>query len=283
MSDPVDYLAIGHVTHDVQPDASLVVGGTVSYAALTAASLRRRAGILTSAGEDFDFSSLGGVAVVNCGAAATTTFRNLYINGRRRQILYSLADPLTPAAVPELWRSAPIVHLGPVINECDPDLIDGFPPTVFIGVTPQGWMRSSDGNGQIQRQPWGDGAAKLLARASAVIFSLDDVEGDWETVRCYAASTRVLVVTMGPLGGVLFVDGKPLPFTAMQVTEVDPTGAGDVFAAVFFSLVASGVQPVAATPYAACLASRSVTRHGPQGVPGDEDFAVCSSLLPTCD
>ncbi len=283
MSDPVDYLAIGHVTYDVQPDASLVVGGTVSYAALTAAALCRRAGILTSAGDDFDFSSFNGIKVENRRSTATTTFRNLYDNGHRRQVLYSLADPLTRDAIPGIWRRSPIVHLGPVINECDPDLIDGFPRTAFIGVTPQGWMRSSAGHGRIQRHSWEEGAAKLLARASAVIFSLDDVEGDWETVRRYASATRLLVVTMGPLGGVLFLSGKPLPFSAMQVTEVDPTGAGDIFAAVFFNIVASGVQPERAAPYAACLASRSVTRHGPDGVPGGDDITACCSLLPTRD
>jgi sugar/nucleoside kinase (ribokinase family) len=47
----------------------------------------------------------------------------------------------------------------------------------------------------------------------------------------------------------------------------DPTGAGDVFAAVWFVRLAAGDEPVAATRYAACAAACAVERTGLAGVP----------------
>jgi len=46
---PVDYLVIGHVAADVTP-TGLQLGGTVSYAGLTARALGVRVGIVTSSG-----------------------------------------------------------------------------------------------------------------------------------------------------------------------------------------------------------------------------------------
>ena len=279
MLAPVDYLAIGHVTHDVLPDASHVVGGTVSYAALTAAALRRTVGVLTSAGEDFDFSVFNGSVTIACDRAPhTTTFTNTYVNGSRHQQVHGLANPLGCDSVPDEWLQPSVVHIGPVIEECDHALITLFDEGTFVGVTPQGWMRSQNGHGRVLPHAW-HVRASLLERVSAVVFSLDDIQGDWQVATQLARQTRLLVVTMGRRGGVVFADGKPTPFPALLVDEADPTGAGDIFAAAFFSTVASGIRPIDAANFAACLASRSVAREGPDSVPGDEDVVVCEGLL----
>ncbi len=281
MSDgaSVGYLAIGHVTRDLRADASFAVGGTVSYAALTAAALGRRAAVLTSAASDFDFSVFNhSVAVRYSRASHTTTFHNLYTNGTRQQMVYSVAAPLLPELVPLDWRSADIVHVGPVMGECDPDLVHTFSSETFVGVTAQGWMRAQNGTGRVAPHPWqpSDG---LLARASAVVFSLDDIQGEWLRAEELAARTRILVVTMGARGGVLFFEGVTHPFPALKVPETDPTGAGDIFAAVFFCKVASGLTVTIAARYSACVASRSVGRRGINGVPCAEDLAYCDGLF----
>lgn len=279
MLDSVDYLAIGHVTCDILPDASCAVGGTVSYAALTVASLRRSVGILTSVSRDFDLSAFQGLASVECRSSEhTTTFRNNYVNGSRHQVVYSVAEPLTPSLVPDLWSSPAIVHVGPIMGECDPALVSAFPSSTFIGITPQGWMRSTNGGGEVLHHPW-TGADALLPHASAVVLSIDDILGDWELARSYAARVPLLVVTTGRNGGVLFVNGVPAEFPALKVEEADPTGAGDIFAAVFFDALVHEVSPMEAASFAACVASRSVTRVGLSGVPSCEDIELCRSLL----
>ncbi len=275
---PVDYLAIGHVTHDVLSDDSYAIGGTVSYAALTVAALRRSVGILTSAGADFDFSVFNGSVSVSCDRAArTTTFTNTYVNGSRSQRVHGLANPLSGASVPASWRSPRVAHIGPVIGECSPDLITSFSDCTFVGITPQGWMRSQNGEGRVHPHPW-HVEDVALRRASAVVFSLDDVQGNWERAKRIAGLTHLLVVTMGARGGIVFLDGVPNPFPALQVEEVDPTGAGDIFAAALFDTVSSGMPPMEAAHFAACLASRSVARAGTRGVPGSTDVAICRDL-----
>lgn len=283
MVSAVDYLVIGHVTHDLQPDAPYTIGGTVAYAALTAAAMCRSVGVLTSAGSTFDGAVFRNRVEVFCHAApSTTTFWNHYVNGSREQIVYELALPLRATHVPDAWERPSVVHLGPVIGECDPDLVGRFPDSVFIGITPQGWMRWLDEDGRVHPRPWVE-SQRLLERASAVVCSIEDIQGEWETAERFASQTHLLVVTMGRRGGILFSDGRPVPFPALEVPEADPTGAGDIFAAVFFSSVAAGTEPLAAAHFAACVASHSVTRMGLAAVPEASEVAECRKALDVSD
>lgn len=271
----VDYLVIGHVTHDILPGGRRVLGGTASYAALTAAALGRAVGMVTSTGADADLSTFNGsISIARHPAADTTTFENVYVNGHREQFVYSFATPLTVATVPSSWQSSPIVHIGPIMHECDPSLAGYFSGKTFVGITPQGWMRASDAQGRVFPQAW-KSAEYLLPLASAVVLSVDDIGGDWDLAVRFAQQTPVLVVTCGWDGGTLFLNGKPTTFPAIPVMEVDPTGAGDIFATAFFVAMASGVKPLAATQFAACLAARSVTRVGLASTPQPNEVAGC--------
>jgi sugar/nucleoside kinase (ribokinase family) len=272
---PIDYLVIGHVTHDILPNGARVLGGTASYASLTAAALGRAVGIVTSASADADLAPLDKLAaLVRRPASATTTFENVYVNGHREQYVYTFAAPLTPDTVPQSWLKTHIVHLGPIMRECDPGLADHYAGKAFLGLTPQGWMRSSDARGHVFPIAWAE-AGHLLPLASAVVLSIEDIGGDWDLATHFAQQTRVLVVTCGWDGGTLFIDGRPTTFPAVPVTQVDPTGAGDIFATAFFIAMASGAQPLAATRFAACLAARSVTRVGLASAPRLDEVAMC--------
>ena len=89
-----NYILVGHVTHDVLDDGNVAIGGTASYAALTAVALKLSVGIITSASSDFDFSLLAPVTdIVVKPAAVTTTFRNEYIDDEtRKQTVYHVAQ-----------------------------------------------------------------------------------------------------------------------------------------------------------------------------------------------
>lgn len=272
---PIDYLVLGHVTHDLQPDGGHVLGGTASYAALTAAALGRNVGMVTSTGVDADLSAFDDlVSLVRYDAPETTTFQNVYVNGHREQYVYSFATPLTPMEIPTAWSTSPVVHIGPILRECDPLLADHFVGKAFVGVTPQGYMRTSDAEGRVFPQPWAE-ADYLLPLASAVVLSVEDIGGDWDLAVKYAQQTSVLAVTCGWDGGTVFIDGEPATFSAETMTEVDPTGAGDIFATAFFIGMASGLRPIAAAQYAACIAAYSVTRVGLASAPQPEEVAAC--------
>lgn len=262
----------------------MAIGGTVSYAAFTAAALERSVGILTSTGDDcafeaFEVSPYGDrITITSHTATATTTFRNVYDNGHRRQLVYDVAALLTPALLPGGWGRPRIAHIGPVIGECDPAWVRAFTADTFVGVTPQGWMRARNGDGQVEARLWDD-AGQVLGAADAVVFSIEDVLGDWSFVEQLARQVSLLVVTLGRDGGVLFVQGQRFPFPAHRVVEVDPTGAGDIFATVFFDAVAFGTPPFAAAQYAACLASCSVTRVGLASTPRVGDMITCRNVV----
>lgn len=255
----LDYLAIGHVAQDVTPDG-LRLGGTAAYAALTAHALGLRVGLVTAAAPDAVMDGVGDLTVCRVPSPRSTIFENRYTSAGRTQTLHSRAEPLTPAAVPAEWRDASIIHLAPIAREVDPALVSLFPNS-FIGLTPQGWMRRWGGDGRVTRGGW-DEAESLLPSASATVISIEDVGGDWNSVERWAARTKVFVATQGDQGATVFWNGDRRHFSAPDVQVVDPTGAGDIFAAAFFVRLWQIRDAWDAARFAIALASESVTRVG---------------------
>ena len=270
--EPVDYLVIGHVAHDLTPEGPRL-GGTAAYSALTAYALGLRVGILTSHGPETLLAPLEDIPVISLPSPQSTTFENIYTKNGRIQYLRAQATRIDFEQVPEVWRSAPIIHLGPIANEMDAILPDSFSPSL-LGLTPQGWMRQWDSEGHVSRGEW-QHADVALGRASAVVISREDVNGDDELIEHMAHETRILVVTESAAGAVLYWNGDRRRFRAPVVTEVDATGAGDVFAAAFFYRLLNTQDPWEATRFATMLASCSVTRPGLEGIATKGEVAVC--------
>ena len=275
----LDYLVIGHVARDLV-NGDFTVGGTVSYAARTARALNCRVGIVTSASPDLDLGQvLDNILIARTPAPSTTIFQNTYTSNGRKQTLHGLAETLTPDMLPSNWRVAPgsgIVHVGPIAQECDTALAGAF-GDAFVGVTPQGWMRQWDESGTLGRCPW-KGAEPWLARADAVVLSEEDVGGDESLIARYVSQARLLTVTRGAAGCTVHTQGQTRSFAAPSVREVDPTGAGDVFAAAFFVALRRCGDPWAAARFANCVAANSVTRVGLDSTPEPGEVAHCEQV-----
>ncbi|HEY9078330.1 MAG TPA: PfkB family carbohydrate kinase [Anaerolineaceae bacterium] len=272
--EPIDYLLIGHITQDLIP-AGFRLGGTVSFSSLTALSLGLRVGIVTSCREDLAFPELDGITVVGAPSEYSTTFENIQTTSGRVQYLHHRAANLDLSLVPETWRNAPIVHLGPVDQEVDPNLVRAF-PNAIVGLTPQGWLRSWDSKGRVHFSEWPE-APFVLSHASAAVLSIEDIHGDESYVEEFASSARILVVTEGPNGARLYWNGDVRRFRPPKMHEVDPTGAGDIFAAAFFSRLSMTRDPWEAARFATNLAAYSVTRTGLHGVPTRAEVESCYS------
>jgi hypothetical protein len=54
--EPVDYLVIGHVAHDLTPSGPRL-GGTAAYSTLTARALGLRVGVVTASGPETSLDS----------------------------------------------------------------------------------------------------------------------------------------------------------------------------------------------------------------------------------
>jgi sugar/nucleoside kinase (ribokinase family) len=270
--EPVDYLVIGHVAHDLTPTGPRL-GGTVAYAALTARALGMRAGVVTSSGPETSLEPLNEIPVISLQSSQSTTFENIYTEQGRIQFLRAQAARIDFDNVPEAWRSASIIHLGPIASEMSPTLPRGFSPSL-LGITPQGWMRTWNVEGRVSPTEWIDSEA-ALAQAGAVVISREDVGGNDEVIEQIAHQTHVLAVTEGAAGAVLYWHGDRRRFRAPEVKEIDATGAGDIFAAAFFIRLFTTRDPWEATRFATLIASRSVARIGLDGIPTLREIEEC--------
>jgi sugar/nucleoside kinase (ribokinase family) len=115
----------------------------------------------------------------------------------------------------------------------------------------------------------------LLPQAGATAISREDVGGDDELIESMAHQTRVLAVTEGEAGVVLYWNGDRRRFRAPQINEVDSTGAGDIFAAAFFFRLFTTRDPWEAGRFATQLAARSVLRVGLNGIPTQKEINEC--------
>lgn len=261
-----DYLVLGHITHDRLSATTTRPGGTALYAAVTARRLGLQTGVLTAAAElPDDLIATGPVVLLP--SDVTSTFENRYSHGIRHQWLHAAARPLDLAELPASWRFAPIVHLGPVLHECSVEMIQAF-PGALIGVTPQGWLRRWHDPlpAPTAYIPWRP-AADLLRHISLLVLSSEDIAGDRALAEYYAHHCRLVVLTHGAEGATLYIRGVPQHIPPHPATEVDPTGAGDVFAAAMLVQLYETGNPVMAAHFASVVAAAAVEGPGVQYIP----------------
>lgn len=270
---PVDYLVVGHLAMDITPAGSRL-GGTAAYAALTARAMGLRVGIVTSIGADAPLAALDGIHIVSVPSEYSATFENIKTENGRRQILHHRAAQILVEHIPQAWRNASIIHLAPIARELDADMAAHLSPSL-LGVTPQGWMRKWDEKGRVAACAW-ENAEQTLRHAGGVVMSVEDVNRDLEQVEEMARHTRILCLTEGEAGSVLHWNSDRRRFRAPVMTEIDSTGAGDIFAAAFFIRLYATRDPWEAARFATQLASRSVARVGLDGIPTQKEIEACS-------
>ncbi len=270
----VDYLLLGSIVQDVTLSGERVLGGTAAFSGCMAHALGMQVGIVAAVGPEVDLSPLEGISVMSQRSPVSTTYENRYTPNGRVQYLRQRADPLRFESVPSQWLTAPIVHLGPLVDDVHPDAIAQF-PNAFIGVTPQGWLRQWDNSGRVSWADWPQ-APEVLATVDAAVVSIDDVDGDWDYLENWANCARVLVVTQAERGVTVYARSETRQFPAPSVRVEDPTGAGDLFAAAFFVRYQLSGDPWRAARFAVSLASASVTRPGLAGLPTRSEIEAAS-------
>jgi hypothetical protein len=270
--EPVDYLVIGHLSCDVTSD-NLRLGGTAAYSALMARALGLRVGVVTAWGGELPLDVLDGINIQNVPTSQSTTFENTNKPEGRIQQIHHIAADLSIDNIPESWKHTPIVHIGPIAGEAK-SLADGYFPSSLLGLTPQGWFRRWDSAGRVEPGGWLE-AQEMLARAGAVVFSSEDVNGKEDCIERMVTACRVLAVTEGPAGARLYWKGNLHRFRASPMEEIDATGAGDIFATAFFWRLYLTRDPWEAARFATQLASFSVTRCGLDGIPTQKEIETC--------
>ncbi len=255
-----DYLVIGHVTKDNIPGGA-ILGGTPSYAGVTARHLGQRTAIVTSFGPDIPaMDVLAGIEIKRVPHSQSTTFENRYSGGVRHQKWLATSGTLTYDDVPPAWRNTSIVHLSPMAQELSPKLCSHFPNSL-VCVTIQGWLRGRDADDNVIYQPHPD-LDGSLGCIDILVLSLADVGGDRAAADHILTSVKIGVETLGPDGCRVFHNGQVVHVPVQPEPEVDPTGAGDIFAAAFFVRYRDTKDIVKAAQFANACGSLSVRKMG---------------------
>jgi sugar/nucleoside kinase (ribokinase family) len=255
-----DFVAIGHVTLD-RFGESVRPGGSALYAAVTAYRLGLSVGLLTSHADDFPLEVIPSrIEVVSVPADETTRFEHRHEPSGRVSHVRAAASPLTPADVPQDWRDASLTLLAPVVDEVDPMIATLFTDGA-VGAAAQGWVRQLKPDGLVIPRPW-PSPERLLQSVQALFLSREDIVGQEAEVVEWFQRMPVGVLTADRVGAFLFVNGERYEVQPRPAHEVDPTGAGDVFAATFLIQYQRNGDPWLAAAAAACAGSLAVEGEG---------------------
>jgi ribokinase len=242
-----DLVVLGNLLVDdvVLPDGTTRMaqpGGAVLYTALAAALWHVGTGIVSWRGDDYPAWALEALesrgvhldGVHAIGGPGVRTW--LLYEGRRRRVVHRLDGPTHaavspgPAQVPEAWRRPRVAHLAPMPLESQESLVPAFQgPGTMVSVDPHVPL------GPTTLDRW----RALLAGADLLLLSEDDVEGAGTEdvlrplVASLGARLRAVLFKQGRQGGRAYVPktGAWTRWTPRASRVVDPTGAGDAFAA----------------------------------------------------
>ena len=272
-------LVLGAITRDLEQGSPAAPGGVVHYAGRAFAALGARTRVVTRVRE-VDASELlaplvaAGVEVRALPSAATTTYQNDYSGAEDRHELLATSDPIGPDDVPEAWRSADAIQLGPLHRR------DLLPETLaclrgFRGIDLQGLVRLVDAHGT-RLAPNAElkdflphvCVAKAGEEELAVVLegrSLDEFRREFGLAE--------LLVTRGARGALVVTHSGTREVAAPLVPRRFPIGAGDVFLAAYLHARASDRTPVEAARFAAQTSAAQVAHGRISAGLGEEEAA----------
>jgi pfkB family carbohydrate kinase len=266
-----DYTTVGHVTADAMADGSRRPGGGAFYSALQASRLGKRARIVTR-GVRAEIEQLlapfaGELELDVASAPHTTTLQTSIVGRRRSQRILAWAGEIGE----QVDVDTDILHLAPVARETGA-YWQGR--AGFVGLTPQGLVRSWSGLGS-PIVPCALALALLPERCDAIVISSDERD----SCAALLASREngeadpppgmpLIAVTDSDAPTELYLPGGRS--ARVQVRTVahpcDDIGAGDVFAAAFFVALSEGSTPERAASLANAAAAVRIAGDGPQAI-----------------
>lgn len=265
-----DYLILGHITQDLVEDGTRL-GGTAVFSSILARRLGLEVALVTSFAADFDLKALDGIQIINQKGHGTTTFKNCYSSTGRTQYLLDRAESLDISQIPDSFRKAAIVHLAPVAREINLEAGKEFPNSTRA-YSLQGWLRNWDDTGLVHPVPL-PALDQNRPLDGTGFLSIEDLGNDRSRLDPIRNLFPDIVLTTGEQGAEIYSGNEIQLAPADPVREVDPTGAGDLFAAAFIiAKVIMGKTPLQAAHFANALAGRSVTRPGKDGIPTIEEI-----------
>lgn len=277
-----DVVVLGNLLVDdlVFPDGRTRMaqaGGAVLYGALAASLWSDSVGVVSLRGEDYPDDMLRALGergvdlsgVRPLGRPGVRTW--LLYEGRVRRVIHRLGGPThedvspTPAQMPTEFGQARALHLAPMPSDVQRTLLASFAPEAFVSLDPYAFVTEET------LPQWRD----ALAHADAFFPSEDELLFEQAQVdpmaalpRLVSGKLRFVVYKRGLKGGLLYDarEGKFHPWKARTNGVIDPTGAGDSFAAGFLTAHLEGLPVETCLQRAVVTASFAIEAWGPAGL-----------------
>lgn len=258
-----ELLVVGHVTRDfIRGETRL--GGAASFSARVAATLGIETALVTAAPADFSLMAplraLPRLSIHVLPSPEVTTFELDYSGPRRRVIQRAVARPILAEDIPPAWRDIPVAYVAPVAGECDRALVEGL-RSKLICAGLQGWLRRPGADGTVEPTIASEASQPPRGLGAAVFSEEDHPEAEFIAEQL-TRQGLIVALTRGRRGSTVRQGTQRWEIPAAPATEVDPTGAGDVFGIAITLAVSRGASAPEAAAVAASIAARVV--EGPE-------------------
>jgi sugar/nucleoside kinase (ribokinase family) len=256
----VSVAVVGNLSLDLVDGRPPRVGGPPYYAARALAALGEPA-LVRAKSAEADLSRLLppleglGLAVEWRPGESTAAYAFSYEGDQRTMEVRELGSPWSPDDVRGL--GAEWIHVGSLFR-------GEFPAETLAALAEAGARLSFDGQGLVRPARPGplvlepEPDLSLLRRISVLKLSEEEalaLVGGLDEGSLSGLGVPEIVVTLGSRGCVLVVDHR-LVYVPADPLEVDPTGAGDAFAAAYVVQRSRGVEPEPAAERATGLVHR---------------------------
>jgi len=239
-----DILVVGHYVHDtlISPagERHETLGGPPAYVSAILDGSGASYSVISKVGRDFKYSQEVRHAPIALSESFTTAFVNDYSQGKRKQSVDTICDPILPD---DLTGSATVGVACGVFNEILPETLLRLREKCDVLVADiQGFLRvrhedNSVGYLDIEDTPY----ASLLEQVDFLKVSDDEAHSvEIESLR----KRTQIVLTKGEQGCHLYERDRFYSVPGNSVIAKDETGAGDCFIAGFALGLTKGLDVV---------------------------------------
>jgi ribokinase len=278
---------VGHVAIDTnkfsQGMIESAIGGAPTYAGLALAALRKKVGVVAKVGVDFTeqfppiYSKLGldteGILV---SGEYTTAFENIYDErGNRTQLCKHVAPKITPDDIPASYLEAKGFYVSPLADEVTPETMKGIKGDNLVVMDPQGLFRQIDEKGRVTIRSEVE-LGPFLRHVDVVKVGRDEAklimkEPKQLLKKLCGMGPKIAILTRGDESALILSDGEFHEVKSLRVDARDPTGAGDVFGAVFLARYLEIHDAVESARFASAAAGLKIRYKGPVGFPSERE------------
>jgi len=278
---------VGHVAIDTnkfsQGMIESAIGGAPTYAGLALAALRKKVGVVAKIGVDFTeqfppiYSKLGldteGIMV---SGEHTTAFENIYDEkGNRTQLCRHVAPKITPDDIPASYLEAKGFYVSPLADEVTPETMRKIKGDNLVVMDPQGLFRQIDEKGRVTIRSEVD-LKPFLEHVDVVKLGRDEAklimkEPKQLLEKLCEMGPKIAILTRGEEPVLMLSDGEFHEVKSLKVEARDPTGAGDVFGAVFLARYLEIRDAVESAKFASAAAGLKMRYKGPVGFPSERE------------